>query len=235
VEAGLRAAMSKSGRSGSADRLCEACVELLDVDGAALSVWLDGEARGTFGASGVLSRRLDELQFTFGEGPCLDAVRNGREVLVNDLDDATHGRWPAFTGAALEAGVVAVYALPVRIALVPFGALDLFRHRSGSLTEDELSGGLKAAELATLPLLDLISTEVDREAGLDDADADKRLAALERVEVYQAVGMIMGQLNLGPADAMARLRARAFADGSTASEVAWSIVERRLVLDETDS
>jgi hypothetical protein len=160
-------------------------------------------------------------------------VRNGREVLVDDLAASRDGRWPAFTGAALQAGVVAVYALPVRIALVPFGALDLFRYRVGSLTDDELSGGLRAAELATLPMLDLISSDLDLD--LEGADADQRLASLERVEVYQAVGMIMGQLDLDPADAMARLSAHAFATGSNASEVAWSIVERRLVLDDTDS
>ena len=58
----------------AADELCRACVRLLEVDGASISV-IDGvEMRGTFGSSGSLGRTLDELQFTFGEGPCLDAV-----------------------------------------------------------------------------------------------------------------------------------------------------------------
>src|ERR1700712_5697195 len=138
VEAGLRAAASPPDREASADQLCRACVELLDVDGAALSLWLEGDARGTIGASGDLSRRLDELQFTFGEGPCVDAVRQGQTVLVEDLDDLDDGagtRWPAFTGAALETGVAAVFALPVQIAATSFGALDLFRRRTGALSE----------------------------------------------------------------------------------------------------
>ncbi|HSP39692.1 MAG TPA: GAF and ANTAR domain-containing protein [Frankiaceae bacterium] len=231
VEAGLRDAVSSPDRARAADQLCAACVELLDVDGAALSLWLDGDARGTFGASGTLSRRLDELQFTFGEGPCVDAVRTDRPVLVNDLDQARQARWPAFTGAALEAGVGAIFAMPVRIAVMPFGSLDLFRHRAGELSDADLNAGFEAAELATLPLLDLMSSQVDWAAVGEGGDASEQLASLERVEVYQAVGMLIGQLDVTPAEAMARLRGHAFSTGATASEVAWRIVDRRLTLE----
>lgn len=234
VEAGLLAAAASPDPEETANRLCAACVDLLDVDGAALSVWLDGTPRGTFGASSTASRRLDDLQFTFGEGPCVDAVRTGRHVLVDDLAGGAQQRWPAFAEAAMDAGVSAVFALPVRITVIPFGALDLFRLRPEALSQDDLHGGLRAAELAAIPLLDLMSAAVGR-SGEDDAiAADRQLASLERVEVHQAVGMIMGQLDLGPTDALARLRAYAFATGSTASDVARQIVERRLVLDEQD-
>ncbi len=57
------------------------------------------------------------------------------------------------------------------------------------------------------------------------------IASLERVEVYQATGMLIAQLRLGPAEALARLRAYAFAHDRTATEVAWDIVERRLSFD----
>ncbi len=46
--------------------------------------------------------------------------------------------------------------------------------------------------------------------------------------------MVMGQLDVGPAEALVRLRAHAFANDLTASEVAWSIVERRLSLERDD-
>lgn len=52
----------------AADRLCAACVELLDVDGASISLIAEGKTQGTFGSSGELSRMLDELQFTYGRG-----------------------------------------------------------------------------------------------------------------------------------------------------------------------
>ena len=127
VRSELGAAMSgaTSART-AADQLCHACVGLLDVDGASVSLAFDGANRGTFGSSGELSRRLDELQFTYGEGPCLDAVRDGDPVLVPDLDDPSDTRWPALTRALLDAGVSAVFALPVTMSQRHVGALDLF-------------------------------------------------------------------------------------------------------------
>jgi len=216
----------------AADQLCRACVDLLDVDGAAVSVIHGDAMRGTFGSSGKLSRHLDELQFTFGEGPCLDSVRSSRPVLVADFQDPDEQRWPAYAGAVLESGVRAVYAFPVAVATVCVGALDLFRNRPGPLIGDGLVGGLLAAELAALPLLDLMTADVDWDAaGQGDRDGWEQLASLERVEVYQATGMIIAALDIGPTEALVRLRAHAFATGSTASDAAWNIVERRLPLD----
>ena len=125
----------------------------------------------------------------------------------------------------------AVFALPVSITTSPVGALDLFRTTGGSLTGRELQGALLAAELAALPLLDLMSADLDWEAlGQGEYGWDE-LASLERVEVYQATGMIIGAVGVGPAEALSLLRARAFTVGVTASELAWAIVERRELLD----
>lgn len=222
--------MAVGGGLAAADQLCRACVELLDVDGAAISVVYEGASRGTFGSSGELSKRLDEFQFTFGEGPCLDAVRQRRPVLVADLGAAAEVRWPAFTGAVLDAGVRAVFALPVIVVTAQIGALDLFRSTPGALAEEGLAGGLLAAELAAMPLLDLLSADADWRSAEEGGDGWEQLASLERVEVYQATGMIMAMLDAGPTEALVRLRAHAYANGMTASEVAWNIVERRLEL-----
>lgn len=232
LRAGLGAAVATGGGLAAADRLCRACVEFLQVDGAAISVVHEGASRGTFGASSELSKRLDELQFTLGEGPCLDAVTHRRPVLVADLGDAAEARWPAFAGAVLDVGVHAVFALPVVVATAQLGALDLFRSRPGLLAAEELAGGLLAADLAALPLLDLMSADVDWTAVGEGGDGWSQLASLERVEVYQATGMIMAMLDVGPAEALVRLRAHAYAYGQTASEVAWNIVERRLELTD---
>ena len=60
--------------SAAADRLCQACVDLLSVDAAAISLVFDGVNTGTLGASSEKARQYDELQFTVGEGPCLESV-----------------------------------------------------------------------------------------------------------------------------------------------------------------
>jgi GAF domain len=233
LRADLGASMrGPGGALAAADRLCRACVDLLAVDGAAVSITHAGTTQGTFGSSGELSRRLDEYQFTFGEGPCLDAASSGRPVLVGDVGDQRDQRWPAFSRAALGSGVRAVFALPVALARSPVGALDLFRVDAGPLSDDGLQGGLWAAELAALPLLELM-TEVRSDG--DEEDGWQQLASLQRVEVYQATGMIIGQLDVDASEALVRLRAFAFRHGLTASEAAWSIVERRVSLTEDES
>lgn len=236
LRADLGAALADAGAGLSvADRLCHACVALLAVDGAAISLMHAGTTAGTLGSSNALSRRLDEFQFTFGEGPCLDAVRLARPVLVADCADPGESRWPMYTGAVVQEGIRGVFALPVAAAGTTLGALDLYSHDPGVLTDRDLAGGLWASELAALPLLDLMTADVDWSAADEGGDGWEQLASLERVEVYQATGMLIDQLGVDPAEALIRLRAHAFAQGLTASEVAWAILDHRISLDDDQS
>jgi hypothetical protein len=219
--------------SSAADRLCRTCVQLFGVDGAALSLVDRGPARGTFGASGAVSRRVDEWQFTFEQGPCMDAVRTGYPTLVDDLALAGDRRWPTFAEKAVTAGMRAVFALPVSVALVPVGALDLFRYEAGGLSDAALAGGLLAADLAAIPLMDLLGQPgVARRP--TDSDGWEQLAELDRIEVHQATGMVSAQLGVDVADALTRLRAFAAKRQQSVSELAWDIVERRVAFDPTD-
>ena len=93
--------MGASRGTEAADRLCAACVELFDVDAAAISLIFDGANTGTLGASSGPARLYDELQFTLGEGPCLESVAQRAPVLVTDLADQTDSRWPAYAPAML--------------------------------------------------------------------------------------------------------------------------------------
>lgn len=233
LRVGLTAALVGPGRGReAADRLCGACVDLLGVDGAALSVIYDGAITRSLGASSLVSRELDELQFTFGEGPCIDAVSSAAPVLVPDLNDPALQRWPGFARAATQHGIQAVFALPVAVASLPIGALDLYRTRTGDLGAATLSGGLIAAELAALPLLDLMSMDLDAGVSDEHSDAWEQLSSLTRLEVYQAAGVVIAQLGVSASEALVRLRAYAFAHNRTTSEVAFDIIEHRLRLPD---
>lgn len=215
-----------------AERLCSACVTLLDVDGAALSVMYDGTLSRSFAASSPLSSELDELQFTLGEGPCTDAVTWKAPSVMPDLNSDAAARWPAFTREALSRGVRAVFALPVYVAALPVGALDLYRHAPGRLEKADFDGALLAAELAALPLLDLMGIDLEAATSDRSSSAWEQLSALTRVEVYQAAGMVISQLEVGPAEALIRIRGYAYAHDMTASEVAYEILERCLRLTD---
>lgn len=237
IRAELNAAMSSSAPGiETADELCATCVGLIGVDGAALSMVYQGASTGTFGSSSEASRRLDEYQFTFGEGPCLDAVASREAVLVPDLESAAEQRWPLLRDAMIDDGIRGVFALPIMITSVCVGALDLFRADPGPLEGEALAGAQLVAELATAPLLDLVANAVGLE-GDDSAlttsvgGEPDHLAELERVEVYQATGMLISALDVDAAEALVRLRAHAIATGQAASQVARAIVERRLMLE----
>jgi hypothetical protein len=214
----------------AADRLCVACLPLLGVDAAAISLIDEGESRGTFGASDVAARLLDSLQFTAGEGPCLEAAQTMTPVLVPDLHAQDEPRWPAFKDAAERAGVRAVFALPIRVGMIGLGALDLFRFVAGPLSTAQLSDALLVADAAAQILLDLVDESSTTGRG-DPLAQWAQVASLSRVEVYQATGMIMAQLDLSPAAALVRLRAYAFANELTASEVAQLVTSRSLRLE----
>ncbi|MDQ1745225.1 MAG: hypothetical protein QOE23_3564 [Pseudonocardiales bacterium] len=237
MRTGLTAALSGTGHGReAADRLCGACVNLLNVDGAALSMIYDGAISRSLGSSSSISRELDELQFTLGEGPCLDAVSSAAPVLIADLNDPAMQRWPGFARAATQRGVLAVFALPVAVASLPIGALDLYRTRTGDLADSVLEGGLIAAELAAMPLLDLMGLDLSAAVSDEGSDAWQQLGSLTRLEVYQAAGILIAQLGVSASEALVRLRAYAFSHNRTASEVALDIIEHRLRLpdDATD-
>lgn len=231
IEEQLRAAMGDHRGVGAADRLCEACVGLLGIDAAAVSLVFDGANIGTLGASGADARMYDEEQFTHGEGPCLDAVAQRAPVIVVDLADPSETRWPAYGPAMLTRQIRGVYAMPILVAGEYVGAIDLFQTTPTMLAADQIAGVVVAAELAQMPMLDLLEQNLQDAAAIPGSTAWDELNTLTRAEVSQATGMVMAQLRIGAPAALVRLRAHAYATGRSATEVARDIVDRHLRLD----
>jgi hypothetical protein len=228
----LLAAVGGEQRLEAADRLCRACVALLEFDAAAISLVFDGANAGTLGSSGPRARVYDELQFTLGEGPCVDSVASRGPVLVVDLADLNDSRWPAYRPAMLAHHIRGVYAMPVLVAGEYVGALDLFCAQPGPLHADQLDGAVAAAELAGIPVLDLMGADLQAAISDPSSDAWAELNTLSRAEVSQATGMLIAQLGIDPAAALVRLRAHAYATDRSAIDVARDILDRRLRLED---
>lgn len=207
-------------------RICDLCVEMLNVTGAGISMMTEaGSNRGVVCATDDVAAQIEDLQFTLGEGPCIESVRSGVPVLIPDLDvpdDVAVDRWPAFTKGAGVAGVRAVFAFPLRVGAINVGALDLYRDRPGELSETHLRAGFMAADAAALVLL---RTEINSDESLADDVED--ISAFQ-LQVHQATGMVQIQLGVTTAEAFLMLRARAFALGRPIAEVATDVVARRL-------
>ena len=99
----------------------------------------DSQALHYVGATDARSAALEAAQEESGEGPCVDSSLWGRPVLQPDLATTGPGRWPAFSAGALEAGIGAVFALPLRVGGIRLGVLDLYRDQPGELSSRELT------------------------------------------------------------------------------------------------
>jgi len=218
---------------GTADRLgrlCRATVHALPAAGAGVSVMGVDGARGVAAISDPEDLWLAELQFTLGEGPCLDAHSWGRPVLVPDLDAAAMRRWPGYAPAAVEKGVRAVFAFPMQIGAARLGVFDVYREQTGSLSKPAFSQAVAFADVAVTTLLDGQHDAPPGEVALGLGEA------LEpRAVIYQAQGMVTVQLGVDLAEAMVRIRAYAYANQQPITAVASDIVSRKIRLEDDRS
>jgi hypothetical protein len=215
--------------------MCLSCIQEVSVDGGGVSLMTVQGYAGTVWASDPTAHRVEELQFTLGEGPCHDAVRSGVPVLApnlsgdstNQQDAALQARWPAFTPEAMHLGVKAIFGLPLRIGSTSLGALDLYRQSSGPLSDNQIAHARDVADETSSALLDL-----DPKLG-NRGDKDAR-AAYHWV-VHQAAGMLTQQLGVPVDEALVQLRAAAFAEGRSVDQLADDVVHRRrrFVKEET--
>lgn len=212
--------------AGSGARLVQACVDTIEVTGAGIMLMVDDEHRGSFGSSDRAIELVEDLQFTLGEGPCIDAYRSGRPVLEPDLGHPATDRWHGFTEPALTAGVVAIFGFPLLVGSTRLGALDLYSDRPGDLRPEQFSDAVAMADIAAHAILDL---QADAAPGALASELDR--GATLRSVVHQASGMVSVQLDVSVADALARLRAHAYAVGVPIHDVAHAIVSRELRLE----
>ncbi|MGW7524762.1 GAF and ANTAR domain-containing protein [Streptomyces sp. NPDC054783] len=211
--------------------LCQACVRLLPVSGSSVSISGGKGVSVTWCASDRVAARLAELQYTVGDGPCQTALDQGAPVVAADLDDGRDARrWPIFAHEAVALGVRAVFSLPLGVSGAAIGTLDLYSERAGGLTEQDMRTALWVRDAVTYALMSLQAVGHDiAEAGMEDEVASWVAASeADHTEVYQAVGMVMVQLDLDPEQALDRLRARAYAEGRTVSQLAREVLARKL-------
>ena len=205
--------------------MCEVCPQIMGVDGAGVMLMSGEIPRGSLCASGEVSRLIEELQYTLGEGPCVDAYQQNRVVAEPDLADPVADRWPAFTPAALDAGVRAVFGFPLRAGAVRLGALNLYRGRSGALSGDQQGDALVVAEVAARWVL-------EAQAGASAGTVAVQVAAGAdfHLVVHNAAGMVSVQEGISVTEALIRLREFAFSHDRLVGDVAGDIVARRFRL-----
>jgi hypothetical protein len=179
--------------------------------------------RGSLCTSDEVSQLIEELQYTLGEGPCVDAYQQDQVVTEPDLADPVTRRWLAFTPPALQAGARAVFGFPLRVGTVRLGALNLYRDCSGPLNGEQHADALVTADVAARWVL-------EAQAGAPfGAVAEKlEIGADFHYVVHNAAGMVSVQERISVTEALIRLRAYAFSNDRPLADVAEDVVARRL-------
>jgi GAF domain-containing protein len=172
----------------------------------------------TVASSSPEAQAMDEIQYDFGDGPCMTASRE--QVTVHISDVGNHERWPQYSRTVLDKGVRSILAIPFRLEGETRAALNLYSHRPGrfegrvlALAEDFVSQTSMALRLAV------------RFAHYSDAAANLKATLETRTVIDVAVGVIMAQNRCSQEEAFALLKAASSTRNIKLRTVATTIVD----------
>jgi len=186
-----------------------AVASTLGAMGVAVTLLDSQEFEAVRAASNAIAGAAMDVEYTLREGPGHDAAIQRRPVTAASGDELL-ARWPRYGPAVAELGIHTVAAAPVRRGSHHFGALTAFDGPPDQPLDDLASTLLLAEQDIGFSLL----TEADVQP-----------------VIHQAAGMIAARRGCDVLDALALIRAHAFATGDPTSHVAAAIVDRQLHLD----
>jgi transcriptional regulator with GAF, ATPase, and Fis domain len=200
-------------------RMCLAFVQIVEARSGSITLGYDSSERTLLCATDDAAARYEDAQDFLREGPSLDAFRTGLVVASQSLEDQGH-RWPGLASSMTESWDT-VRAIPIHPDAAVMGVLTV--HDGPHLADEDdeeltfLADAIGAAIVGELPAHDDVSQLWS-----------------ERDRVSQATGMVIAQLRISSTDALALLRAHAFAQNTSVVEVSRSVVERRLDFSRPD-
>ncbi len=160
-----------------------------------------------------LPHQLDQLQMLFNEGPCMDAALD--EVIVRTDDFRTEDRWPKYSPAVVEIGVLSGVSFKLYTANRTAGALNLFAFKPHAFDgEAETIGTVLAAHAAAAIL-----------ASREGEELQSALTTRDRIG--QAKGIIMERYGVDDIRAFEMLRRLSQDSNTRLVEVAQRVIETR--------
>lgn len=149
--------------------------------------------------TGQLALHLDEMQYGYGFGPCMEAVLGGQTIEITD--GRTEDRWPDYMATFLQHGALSSLAVPVPAAQLAAG-LNVYAPVAGAFTDAHRHAVVEFAAYAAVAL-----TNVDALQDARDQAENLRAAMESRAAIEQAKGILMERYRV-TADQAFRLLAR---------------------------
>lgn len=153
----------------------------------------------TVASSSEAARALDEVQYGFGDGPCMRAARTGRTIRVEDV--RTDPRWPDYTEVIRDLGYYSILGVPLILGNDGGAGLNLYARDPGHFTPHLVQAAETfAAEAAT-------TLQVAVQIARHRSTVDHLRAAMEtRTTIDLAVGIVMAQNQCSQEEAFGILR-----------------------------
>lgn len=209
------------------DRLAQACVQVLPISGAGVSVTFTADRRLPVGAANPPSAVAERLQFTLGDGPCFSTERTRRSVCASDQELSR--RWPRYWAKLQSATPFrSVVCLPVGGPLAHFAALSLFFAQPQGAAALEPTDAVLVADLVSRCLADDLTGSQMAATGDVSPGRPAWLATPsidQRQLVWQAIGLLNGQNNTTSEKSMAALRERAATRGIDVETAASQVLD----------
>ncbi|MCZ8377848.1 GAF and ANTAR domain-containing protein [Mycobacterium sp. CPCC 205372] len=160
-----------------------------------------------------LPHQLDELQMTFEEGPCVQAALD--DVIVRTDDFREESRWPKYSEAVVEIGVLSGLSFKLYTADRTAGALNLFGFEPNRWDgEAETIGTVLAAHAAAAIL-----------ASRQGQQLESALSTRDRIG--QAKGIIMERYDVDDVQAFEMLRRLSQESNTKLTDIAQQVIETR--------
>jgi hypothetical protein len=207
--------------AGLADRLCRALAAALGVDGAAMSALTHTPLRQRLGSSDELADLIETVQFSVGEGPCVQAAATGNPVIVEDLHAQAGARWPGFAVLAARrlAAVGAVFGFALALDGATLGSVDLYCRTRRRLSPAQIADAADAVAVAAAVLL------ATPHFTTDSLPLDAREAFTD-MDPWRCMHLAItaGLLEIAPNQALAQMRAYAFTNNMLLPDLAIQIL-----------
>ena len=155
-----------------------------------------------------------QLQATFNEGPCLDAVKGGDDtyLVTNTAEDP---RWPNWGPAAADLGYFSAIGASLETRSRRIGSLNLYAHRPDAFTESDAETVKWLATHASVAM-----AAAAEQAGL-------RTALGNRTRIGQAEGVLMRAFGINEHQAFAYLQRLSQDSNVKLTTIAEKILENR--------
>ncbi|MDO5503524.1 MAG: GAF and ANTAR domain-containing protein [Actinomycetia bacterium] len=147
----------------------------------------------------ALTLEVDGIQYSVGDGPCLDAYRNMR-INCASFDEAAE-RWPTFAKAAGERGFCSLLAVPLASEQQPLGALNLYAKADGAFDDVDVA----MVQMAAQRCADTIAAAQEI-IGARTLASQLEQAMASRAVIEQSKGILMGLRGISEHEAFELIR-----------------------------